>query len=93
MKVLKFFTPFIFVFPVWMVLAAMAWLGKFEDYNLAPAQGILFIALGFTMVIVDLFIKYFIGKNKVQYVWFIEVVMIIILCIMIIPRISHVIYM
>lgn len=89
---MKFLTPFLLVFPAWMVLAAMAWLNKFENYNILPQQGILFIAIGFTMVIIDLFIKYFIGKSRVLYVWIIEMVIIIALCMMIIPQFSKVTY-
>lgn len=92
MKLLKFVTPFLLFFPLWMILAGMAWFGKFKEYNILPQQGILLIAIGFTMVIIDLFIKYFIGKNKVQYVWLIEIMVIVVLCIMIIPQLSHIIY-
>lgn len=89
---MKFFTPFLLVLPAWMILAAMAWLGKFEDYNILPQQGILFIAIGFTMVIIDLFMKYFIGKDKIHYVWVIETIILGILCLMIIPKLNHIIY-
>lgn len=92
MKLLKFITPFIFAFPGWMTLAALTWLGKFETYNLIPMRGILFIAIGFTMLIIDLFLKYFIGKNHVYYVWIIEIIVFIILAIMIIPRFKAEIY-
>lgn len=92
MKLLKFLTPFILAFPGWMVLAALTWLGKFENYNLVPMRGTLFIAIGFTMIIVDLFLKYFIGKNRIYYVWIIEVIVFIILASMIIPKFKAEIY-
>ena len=92
MKLLKFITPFIFTFPGWMVLAFMTWLGKFTGYNLAPQKAVLFVAMGFTMLILDLFLKYLIGKGKIGYVWVIEIALFITLAIMILPRLQADIY-
>jgi hypothetical protein len=75
-----------------MVFAGLAWFGKLESYNLVPSQGMLFIAIAFTMVIMDLFTKYLMGKNKVLYVWIIEIIILAILCMMIIPRLTHEFY-
>ncbi|MCY7292007.1 MAG: hypothetical protein LH615_07475 [Ferruginibacter sp.] len=87
MKILKFITPFFLAFPVCIVLAVKTWMGDFTAVSLTPNKSALFIAMGFTMVIIDLFLKYLIGKDKIHYAWVIETAIIIILCIMIIPRI------
>ncbi|MEO7310107.1 MAG: hypothetical protein ABIX01_06905 [Chitinophagaceae bacterium] len=86
MKILKLLTPFIWAFPVCIVLAVKTWQGHFAEINLTPNRSSLFIAFAFTMVIIDLFLKYLVSKDKIHYVWIIESVIIAILCIMILPK-------
>ncbi len=92
MKILKFITPFLLAFPVCMVLAVKTWKGDYVAVNLLPNKSALFIAMAFTMVIIDLFLKYLIGKDKIHYAWVVESVLVIALCIMIIPKIYAVRY-
>ena len=87
MKILKLITPFLWAFPVCLVLAVKTWMGDFVEVRLMPNRSALFIAMGFTMVIIDLFLKYLIGRDKIHYVWVIESALIIALCLMIIPKI------
>jgi len=87
MKTIKFLTPFILAFPVCIFFAIKTWLGHFTGISLYPNRSPLFIAMAFTMIIIDLFLKYLVGKDKVYYVWIIEAVVLIALCIMIIPKI------
>jgi len=87
MKIIKFITPFLLAFPVCMILAVKTWMGAFVEVNLLPNKAALFIAMGFTMVIIDLFLKYLVGKDKIHYAWVIETVLVITLCVMIIPKI------
>jgi hypothetical protein len=86
MKILKFFTPFIWLFPVCLYLAFKTSGGSYIVYGLAPQRAILFVSIGFTMIIVDLFAKYLIGKDKPGYVWLVEVIILGILAAMIYPK-------
>lgn len=92
MRLLKFITPFIWMFPVCLVLAFMTWAGKFIDISLRPQQAILFVALAFTMLIIDIFMKYLLGKEKILAVWLLELTAIIILLVIIIPKMDQVHY-
>ena len=89
MKLLKYFTPFILLFPVCIYLAFKTWAGGFYPY-LSPGRAVLFVSIGFTMVIADLFAKYLIGKEKLLYVWILEAVLLGILAVMIIPKINEI---
>jgi len=73
--------------PICIVLAFKTWLGHFSNFNLGPSRSVLFVAIGFTMVIIDFFMKYLVGKDKIQYVWLIETIMVGALCVMIVPKI------
>ena len=92
MKILKLITPFLWAFPVCIVLAVKTWMGDFTEVSLTPNRSALFIAMGFTMVIIDLFLKYLLGKDKLLHVWIAEAVIITALCLMIIPKINSVYY-
>jgi hypothetical protein len=86
MKILKFITPFIWLFPLCIFLAFKTSGGSYAVYGLAPQRAVLFVSIGFTMIIVDLFAKYLIGKEKLGYVWLIELIILGILIAMIYPR-------
>lgn len=87
MKFLKYITPFIWFFPVCLFLSIKTWLGDFYEYNLPPGRAVLFISIGFTMLIVDVFAKYLIGKSKVGVVWLIELILLGVLAAMIVPKV------
>ena len=86
MKILKSITPFIWLFPVCIYLAFKTSAGSYIDYGLAPQRSVLFVSIGFTMLIVDVFAKYLIGKEKIGYVWLIELIILGILAAMIYPK-------
>lgn len=86
MKILKFLTPFILLFPASIYLAIRTWLGDFSEHNLPPGRSPLFISIAFTMLIADLFLKYLVGKGRVGVVWIIELILVAILAIMIVPK-------
>lgn len=90
MNLLKYITPFILLFPVCIYLAFKTWSGAFVQYNLGPGRSVLFVSIGFTMIIADLFAKYLIGKQKLGYVWLLEVVLLGILAVMLIPKINEI---
>ena len=86
MKILKLITPFIWLFPICIYLAFKTSGGSYIAYGLVPQRSVLFVSIGFTMLIVDLFAKYLIGKEKLGYVWLIELVILGILALMIYPK-------
>jgi hypothetical protein len=90
MAFLKYITPFIWLFPVCIYLAFKTWSGAFIPYNLVPGRAVLFVSIGFTMIIADLFTKYLVGKQKLGYVWLIEAILLGILAVMLVPKINEV---
>lgn len=86
MKILKLITPFIWLFPICIYLAFKTSAGTYIAYGLAPQRAMLFVSIAFTMLIVDLFAKYLIGKDKIIYVWIIELIILGILALMIYPK-------
>ena len=86
MKILKYITPFIWLFPVCIYLAFKTSGGSFTVYGLAPQRSVLFVSIGFTMLIVDVFAKYLIGKEKPGYVWLIELIILGILIAIVYPK-------
>ncbi len=86
MKILKYITPFIWLFPFCIYLAFKTSGGSYIAYGLAPQRSVLFVSIGFTMLIVDLFAKYLIGKQKLGFVWLVELIILGILIAMIYPQ-------
>ena len=86
MKILKYITPFIWLFPFCIYLAFKTSGGSYIVYGLAPQRSVLFVSIGFTMLIVDMFAKYLIGKEKLGYVWLIELIILGILAFIIYPK-------
>ncbi len=86
MKILKSITPFIWLFPFCIYLAFKTADGSYVTYGIAPQRSVLFVSIGFTMLVVDIFTKYLIGKEKIGYVWLVELIVLGILIAIIYPN-------
>jgi hypothetical protein len=89
MNTLRYVTPFLLLFPVCIYLAFKTWSGGFVPY-LSPGRAVLFVSIGFTMLIADLFTKYLMGKQKWAWVWVLEAIVLGILALILVPKINEV---